>query len=136
MQYEYAHCIQSWPQPPRTTMTERTAPGVPLKPTHHMILLLLAEEPTYGVELMQRLDERSGGAIRLNPGSLYRTIARLVDEGLAEPLEKAAPAEGGGAPRKIYGVTGRGLAALRAEARRQATLLDTARDLDLLEDPR
>lgn len=110
--------------------------AVPLKPTHHMILLLLAEEPTYGVELMERLEERSGGTIRLNPGSLYRTIARLVDDGLAEPLKEAAPAEGGGAPRKIYGVTPPGLAALRAEARRQATLLEAARALDLLEEPR
>lgn len=123
-------------------MTERNDEGsdavtaVPLKPTHHMILLLLAEEPTYGVELMERIERRSGGTIRLNPGSLYRTIARLVDEGLAEPLEEVAPADGGGAPRKIYGVTPGGLAALRAEAQRQATLLEAARALDLLEEPR
>lgn len=123
-------------------MTERNdersdaVAAVPLKPTHHMILLLLAEEPTYGVELMERLEVRSQGAIRLNPGSLYRTIARLVDEGLAEPLEEVPPADGGGAPRKIYGVTPQGFAALRAEAQRQATLLEAARALDLLEEPR
>lgn len=110
-------------------------PAGPLKPVHHMILLLLAEEPTYGVALMERLEHRSEGAIRLNAGSLYRTIGKLVDDGLVEPLEEVAPADGaGGAPRKIYGVTDAGLASLRAEARRQASLLEAARALDLVEE--
>lgn len=116
------------------TPRHRDAPELPLKPVHHLILLLLAEEPTYGVELMERLDERSDGAMRLNPGSLYRTIAKLVEEGLAEPLEEISPEDGAGAPRKIYGVTPLGLDALRAEARRQAALLDAARALDLVEE--
>ena len=116
------------------TSTEPSAFHTPLKPVHHLILLLLAEEPTYGVELMERLDERSDGAVRLNPGSLYRTIARLVDEGLAEPLEESSAPDGAGAPRKIYGVTDRGLAALRAEARRQVSLVEAARALDLIGD--
>lgn len=108
--------------------------SAPLKPVHHMILLLLAEEPTYGVELMDRLDERSDGTLRLNPGSLYRTIARLVDDGLAEPVEEASGPDGAGAPRKVYRVTERGRDALRSEARRQATLLEAARALDLIEE--
>jgi DNA-binding PadR family transcriptional regulator len=106
----------------------------PLKPTHHLILLLLAEEPTYGVALMERLEERSGGAVRLNAGSLYRTIASLVDDGLLEPLEEESRPEGAGAPRKLYAPTAAGLDALRAEARRQASLVDAARALDLLGD--
>lgn len=107
-------------------------PTGPLKPTHHMILLLLAEEPTYGVALMERLEERSAGAIRLNAGSLYRTIASLVDDGWVEPLEEESRPDGAGAPRKLYGVTETGLAALRAEARRQRDLVEAARALDLL----
>lgn len=104
----------------------------PLKPNHHLILLLLAEEPTYGVALMQRIEERSEGGVRLNAGSLYRTIGNLVDRGLVEPLDEGSGPEGVGAPRKIYGVTKRGLSALRAEAKRQAGLLEAARALDLL----
>jgi len=106
----------------------------PLGPTSHLILLLLAEEPTYGVALMDRLEERSAGAIRLNAGSLYRTIAALVDDGLVEPLEERSRPEGAGAPRKVYGVTALGLDALRAEARRHADLVEAARALDLLEE--
>lgn len=106
----------------------------PMKPVHHMILLLLAEEPTYGVELMQRLEEHSSGAIRINAGSLYRTLANLVDDRLVEPRDDMSGPDGAGAPRKVYGVTGRGLEALRIEARRQAGLVEAARALNLLED--
>jgi len=117
-------------------MTEAATPRAPLKPTHHLMLLLLAEEATYGVVLMDRLEARSGGAIRLNAGSLYRTIASLVEDGLVEPLEEESRPDGAGAPRKLYGVTRSGMAALRAEVTRQATLLDAARALDLLEEAR
>ena len=106
----------------------------PLKPVQHLVLLLLAEEQSYGVELMERLEERSHGAIRVNAGSLYRTIAGLVEDGLVEPVAAASRPEGAGAPRKLYGVTEAGLEVLRREARRQADLVDAARALDLLED--
>lgn len=107
---------------------------LPLKAVHHLTLLLLAEEPTYGVALVERLEERSGGAVRLNAGSLYRTLAGLVDDGLVESMDEVANPSGVGAPRKIYGLTQLGRAVLRAEVRRQAELLDDARALDLLED--
>ena len=106
----------------------------PLKLAQHMILLILAEDPTYGVELLERLDTRSRGAIRLNAGSLYRVIAQLVDEGLIESVRSAARAGDVGAPRKMYGVTAGGRDLLRAEAVRQAEMLEMARSLDLLED--
>lgn len=115
-------------------MTPPRGRGVPLKPPHYLILVLLAEEPTYGVALMERMDDRSGGGLRLNAGSLYRTIASLVDDGLVEPVREEAPADGVGAARKIYGVTSRGLEALTREARRQAALLESVRALDLLEE--
>lgn len=106
----------------------------PLKPPQHLILLILAEEPTYGVELLERLDTRSRGAIRLNAGSLYRVIAQLVDDGLIESVRSAPRAGDVGAPRKTYGVTEAGRDLLRGEAVRQAEMLEMARRLDLLGD--
>ena len=107
-------------------------PTKPLKPVHHLILLLLAEEPTYGVALMERLEDRSGGAIRLNAGSLYRTIGTLVEDGLVEPLTQESGPAGAGAPRKVYATTAAGRNALTVEAQRQSALLDAVRALDLL----
>lgn len=46
------------------------------------VLLLLAEEPMHGYQLMQAIAERSGGRWRPSPGAIYPTINQLEDEGL------------------------------------------------------
>ena len=53
------------------------------------ILHLLVEEPRNGYALMQEIEERSGGAWRPSPGSVYPALAQLEDEGLvrAEQIE-------------------------------------------------
>ena len=45
-------------------------------------LLLLAEEPMHGYQLMQAIAERSGGRWAPSPGAIYPTISQLEDEGL------------------------------------------------------
>ena len=54
------------------------------------LLLLLAEEPRNGYQLMQEIEERSGGRWRPSPGSVYPTLAQLEDEGLV----RASDSEG------------------------------------------
>jgi DNA-binding PadR family transcriptional regulator len=51
------------------------------------ILLLLAEEPRNGYQLMQEIEERSGGRWRPSPGSVYPSLAQLEDEGLIRSTE-------------------------------------------------
>jgi DNA-binding PadR family transcriptional regulator len=48
------------------------------------VLLLLEEEPRNGYQLIQELEERSSGAWRPSPGSVYPVLAQLEDEGLIE----------------------------------------------------
>jgi DNA-binding PadR family transcriptional regulator len=48
------------------------------------VLQLLAEEPMHGYQLMQRIAERSEGAWRPSPGTIYPVLAQLEDEGLVE----------------------------------------------------
>jgi DNA-binding PadR family transcriptional regulator len=45
-------------------------------------LLLLADEPMHGYQLMQAIATRTNGAWRPSPGAIYPTIAQLEDEGL------------------------------------------------------
>ena len=45
------------------------------------ILLLLAEVPRNGYQVMQELEERSGGVWRPSPGSVYPALQLLADEG-------------------------------------------------------
>lgn len=46
------------------------------------VLALLKDEPMHGYQIMQELDERSGGAWQPSPGSIYPTLQQLADEGL------------------------------------------------------
>lgn len=46
------------------------------------VLLLLSEQPRNGYQLIQELDERSHGAWRPSPGSIYPVLSQLEDEGL------------------------------------------------------
>ena len=50
--------------------------------------MLLAEEPRNGYQLMQTIEERSGGRWRPSPGSVYPTLAQLEDEGLIRAVEQ------------------------------------------------
>jgi DNA-binding PadR family transcriptional regulator len=51
------------------------------------LLRLLAEQPGNGYQLMQTIEERSGGRWRPSPGSVYPTLAQLEDEGLIKSVE-------------------------------------------------
>ncbi len=51
------------------------------------VLMALAEEPMHGYQIMQKLEERSGGAWRPSPGSVYPTLQLLEDQGLIKGEE-------------------------------------------------
>src|SRR5688500_10914030 len=46
------------------------------------VLALVAEQPRHGYEIIQEIAERTGGAWRPSPGSVYPTLSQLEDEGL------------------------------------------------------
>jgi DNA-binding PadR family transcriptional regulator len=71
------------------------------------ILVLLAEKPSHGYQIIQELERRSQGAWRASPGSVYPTLQQLEDEGLV----RAVQAEGG---RRVFELTDPG----REEAKR------------------
>jgi DNA-binding PadR family transcriptional regulator len=73
------------------------------------VLAVLAERPGHGYEVMQTLEERTGGAWRPSPGSVYPTLQLLEDEGLVRVQVQDG--------RKVYELTdsGRAEAAQRAE---------------------
>jgi DNA-binding PadR family transcriptional regulator len=52
------------------------------------LLLVLAEGPRNGYQLMQEIEERSGGRWRPSPGSVYPALAQLEDERLVRAIER------------------------------------------------
>jgi DNA-binding PadR family transcriptional regulator len=73
--------------------------------TRAAILALLAERPMHGYEIIQELEQRTGGVWRPSPGSVYPTLQLLEDEGLVTSEES------GGRRRFTLTETGRGEAA-------------------------
>jgi DNA-binding PadR family transcriptional regulator len=66
--------------------------------------LLLAEEPRNGYQIMQEVEERSGGAWRPSPGSVYPALSQLEDEGLIRTSESDG--------RRVFALTDAGEALL------------------------
>jgi len=65
-------------------------------------LLLVAEEPRNGYQIMQEIEQRSAGVWRPSPGSVYPALAQLEDEGLVRVEERGG--------RRSYGLTAPGRA--------------------------
>ena len=103
---------------------------LPLTPVAFEILLALADGEQHGYRIMQEVNSRSGGAVTLHAGTLYRALARLLEQTLIEELAER-PAEDD-ERRRYYRLTERGIAVARAEARRIQGQLDAARARRLL----
>ena len=73
------------------------------------LLSVLTEGPGHGYELIQALEEKSGGRWRPSPGSVYPTLQQLEDEGLVRSEEKDG--------KRVYEITEDGT----AEAERRIT---------------
>ncbi len=97
------------------------APG-PLKVAVFHILLALAARDTYGYAIMQAVRRASDGHVSLSPGSFYRHLAKLIDDGL---VVEATPRRAGDDPRRgsYYRLTARGHRVLADERRRLAALV-------------
>jgi DNA-binding PadR family transcriptional regulator len=93
------------------------------------ILLALANGAAHGYAIKQAVEERTDGAIRLGPGTLYEAIQRLQDGGLIEEASTsgATPANGQEAQRRYYALTERGWDVLRDELRQLDAIVGHAR---------
>ena len=100
---------------------------LPLQSATFHILLALADEDRHGYAIIQDVAGRTGGSIRLSAGTLYRSIQRMLEDGLiVEPGERP-PREDDDQRRRYYRITPLGAAVARAEARRLADLVKMAR---------
>ena len=113
-------------------MTENSAPPapeslLPLPEAALYILMSLSDEDRHGYAVIQDIAARTGGEVRLSPGTLYRSIQRMLEQGLiVEKQERPAPEEDD-ERRRYYRITPLGTAVARAEARRLAELVRLTR---------
>lgn len=118
---------------PRTEKSVRPPESyLPLTPATFQILMALVDGERHGYAIMSSAIEGSEGSVKLGPGTLYGSLKRLLEGGLvAESGERVDPAMDD-ERRRYYRLTELGLRVARAEARRLASVLRTARQKKLL----
>ena len=103
---------------------------LPLHPATFHILLALSADDRHGYGIMQDVEARTRGALRLSAGTLYTAIHRLLGQGLI--VERRKPGRSVDPRRRYYGITPFGTAVARAEARRLTQLVRLARGAGFL----
>lgn len=108
-------------------MTEPVGALLPLPPVTFHILLAVATEDRHGYAIIQDVAMRTDGEFKLSAGTLYRSIQRMLEQGLiVETRERPAP-ELDDERRRYYRITPFGESVARAEARRLTQLVKLAR---------
>lgn len=100
--------------------------ALPLPSATFHILLALANEERHGYAIILDVESRTEGELRLSAGTLYRSIARMVEQGLiAEVARRRTAADD--ERRRYYRITPFGTAVAQAEMRRLTQLVRLAR---------
>jgi DNA-binding PadR family transcriptional regulator len=102
---------------------------LPLTPLAFEVLLAVADGQLHGYDIMLAVESRTGGQLSPNPGTLYRVLDRLLNEGLLE-TEELSGSEG--EARRFYRLSKLGLRVADAEARRLDDQVKAARARRLL----
>ena len=107
--------------------------ALPLHPKDFLILLALAAGDRHGYGLILDLEELSDGRIRIDPANLYRSIKKLVRDGLVVDAGRRAVEDD--QRRRYYAITAEGRRLAAAEASRLERLTAVARSRRLIPDP-
>jgi DNA-binding PadR family transcriptional regulator len=112
-----------------------------LRSVEFHILLALAADERHGYAILQEIEQSTGGEVRLEPGTLYRALHRMLRDGwVAESTRRpASRADGRSAlpkhddeRRRYYRLTPLGRRVATAEADRLSRLVSLARANRLL----
>ena len=105
---------------------------IPLTPAVFHIMLALSEGESHGYSLMAQVDGITEGRMKLGPGTLYRSIQRMLVDELIEEVAGVGGAIPVDERRRYYRLTRFGKQVAQAEARRLARLVEVADSRGLL----
>jgi DNA-binding PadR family transcriptional regulator len=98
---------------------------LPLPSATFHILMAVADQDRHGYAIIQDVDSRTNGELKLSAGTLYRSIQRMLEQGLL--VETNERPEQDDERRRYYRITPYGTAVAKAEARRLVQLVRLAR---------
>lgn len=108
-------------------MAKRRTAHAPLTPAVLHILLALSTGERHGYGIMKQVQADSQGQTKMGPGTLYGSIARMMEAGLLRESAKRVDPELDDERRIYYELTAAGRAALEAELARYRGVLAVAK---------
>jgi DNA-binding PadR family transcriptional regulator len=96
---------------------------LPLPSATFHILVALSDADRHGYGIMQEVAQRTGGRTKLNPGTLYTTIQRLLEKGLIVELNERRDPEEEDERRRYYRLTPAGRRVAQLELARLTELV-------------
>jgi DNA-binding PadR family transcriptional regulator len=105
---------------------------VPLTPAVFHIMLALAGRESHGYGIMLEVERMTGGQVRLGPGTLYRSIQRMLVDGMIVEMEDDFVPESDDERRRYYRLTELGHRVAQEEARRLQALVQCAQRRGIL----
>lgn len=100
---------------------------LPLPPATFHILIALAEGERHGYAIIQDIAARTDGEVKLGAGTLYRSVQRMLEQGLLQESRRRPAPEEDDERRRYYLLTEFGTAVARAETRRLTQMVKLAR---------
>lgn len=100
---------------------------LPLPPATFHILMAVTDEDRHGYAIIQDVAARTGGALKLSAGTLYRSIQRMLEQGLIVETQERPDPELDDERRRYYRITKFGKQVGDLEARRLSQLVKLAR---------
>ncbi|MGD8331791.1 MAG: PadR family transcriptional regulator [Acidobacteriota bacterium] len=116
------------------TDSPKTRPRALLTPVALHILMSLAEGTRHGYGIKRDVEEATGGALHLGPGTLYEAMHRMEEQGWVEVVDPDTLRDEPDfdARRKYYALTDAGRAEMESELARLDELLEHAREHSLM----
>lgn len=108
------------------TKTQDPSGFSPLPMATLHIMLALRDGEKHGYAIMGEVEEMSGGAVKMGPGTLYGSIKRMLADGLIEETADRPDPEQDDQRRRYYQLTGLGGAVCDVEVERLQALVDRA----------
>ncbi|MDQ2888326.1 MAG: PadR family transcriptional regulator [Chloroflexota bacterium] len=117
-----------------SSSTQKPEAMLPLTPAVFHILLALADGERHGYSIMQEIAVQTEGALRIGPTTLYRSIKRMLEDGLIIEVDERPDPELDDERRRYYRLTSSGQQAAIAETRRLERAVAVAKTKPLFGD--
>lgn len=105
---------------------------LPVNPRDFLILFALTSGKRHGYGIVKEVERDSGGTVRLDPANLYRSIKRLIRDGLVADEGQLDGETSDTDRRRYYAISEMGRRVVSLEAARLAELADAARERKLI----